>query len=491
MTTNSLTNPDLAPVPAARRTWTAMHFFSLWVGMAVCIPTYMIAASLIQGGMDWQSALLTVLLGNCIVLVPMLLNGHAGAKYGIPFPILARASFGTRGSNLPAMLRAIVACGWFGIQCWIGGAALYTMLLSLWPGAAAITLAMPAFIGVGALPFACFLVFWAIHIGLMWKGIESIKYLETLCAPFLLLCGVALLVWAYRAADGFGPMLAAPSRFATPREFWNFFFPALTGMVGFWATLSLNISDFSRYSTTQRAQVVGQTLGLPTTMTLFAFIGIAVTSATIVIFGEPIWDPVGLAQRFDSPLLVAIAMFAVLIATLSTNVAANIVGPANDFSNLAPAKINFKRGGYITGVLGIVMMPWKLLADPTGYIFTWLIGYSALLGPVAAILLVDYFVIRRARLVVADLYRADGIYRYTAGWNLRAVVALCCGVLPNVPGFLAQIGVVAADRFPTLNTLYHYAWFIGFAVAGATYYALMARSQARAQTAADVRSEVA
>ncbi|MBI4237829.1 MAG: NCS1 family nucleobase:cation symporter-1 [Deltaproteobacteria bacterium] len=490
MTPNALSNPDLAPVPAERRTWTATHFFSLWVGMAVCIPTYMIAASLIQGGMDWRSALLTVLLGNCIVLIPMLLNGHAGTKYGIPFPILARAGFGIRGSNLPALLRAIVACGWFGIQCWIGGAALYTLLLALWPAAADVALQMPAFIGVGVIPFACFLVFWAIHLYLIWSGIESIKYLETICAPFLLLCGIALLGWAYRAADGFGPMLAAPARFTSRNEFWQFFFPALTGMVGFWATLSLNISDFSRYGKTQRAQVLGQTLGLPTTMTMFAFIGIAVTSATIVLFGEPIWDPVALVRKFDSPILVAVSMFAVLIATLSTNVAANIVGPANDFSNLAPAKINFKRGGYITGVIGIVMMPWKLVADPTGYIFTWLIGYSALLGPVAAILLVDYFVIRRCRLVVDDLYRDNGVYQYTNGWNLRALAALLVGVLPNVPGFLAQIGLVEATRFPTLNALYHYAWFIGFAGAGASYYTLMLRTNA-ARTTAAAQSEVA
>ncbi|MBI4367007.1 MAG: NCS1 family nucleobase:cation symporter-1, partial [Deltaproteobacteria bacterium] len=378
---NSLSNPDIAPVPASRRTWGTLHFFSLWVGMVVCIPTYMIAASLIDGGMNWSQAMWTVLLGNCIVLVPMLLNGHAGVKYGIPFPVLARASFGVRGSNIAAMLRALVACGWFGIQCWIGGAAIYSMLLVIWPGAAAVPKFLPAVLDVGLIPFACFLAFWAVNMWLIWRGVETIKILETWCAPFLLACGFALLVWAYRAADGFGPIVSAPSKFADAAAFWRFFAPALTGMVGFWATLSLNIADFTRYAKSQRAQVWGQALGLPTTMTLFAFIGIAVTGATVVVFGEAIWDPVVLVRRFDHPFLVLASMFAVLIATLATNLAANVVGPANDFSNLAPATINFRRGGCITGVIGILMMPWKLVADPSGYIFTWLIGYSALLGP--------------------------------------------------------------------------------------------------------------
>lgn len=474
---NALSNPDLAPVPAERRTWSTLHFFSLWVGMVVCIPTYMIAASLIQGGMNWSQAMLTVLLGNLIVLLPMILNGHAGVKYGIPFPVLARASFGVRGSNLPAMLRAIVACGWFGIQTWIGGAAIYTMLLAVWPGAAGVPQVLPDFIGVGIVPFACFLAFWAINIYFIWKGTESIKLLETACAPFLLVCGFGLLAWAYLRANGFGPIFAAPSQFASPDEFWAFFVPALTGMVGFWATLSLNIADFTRYARNQRSQMLGQVLGLPTTMTLFAFIGVAVTSATVVIFGEAIWDPVVLVRRFDSPLLVAVAMFAVLIATLSTNVAANVVGPANDFSNLAPSRINFKRGGYITGVIGIVMMPWKLVADPTGYIFTWLIGYSALLGPITAILMVDYFLVRRMRLNVDALYDLQGEYRYVRGVNPKAIVALCCGVLPNLPGFLVQIQVLEAS-VPWLTSLYHYAWFIGFALAGLVYYALSARTSA-------------
>ena len=470
---SSLINDDIAPVPQDKRTWGTLNYFSLWVGMAVCIPSYMIAASLVQGGMNWMQAMATVLLGNAIVLVPMLLNGHVGVKYGIPFPVFARASFGVLGSNIPAMLRAIVACGWFGIQCWIGGTAINTLLLMVWPGAAQIPVILPEFLGLSLIQFICFMIFWAINVLLIWKGVESIKVLETACAPFLLLGGCALLMWAFVRAEGFGAMFQTASKFKTSSEFWAFFFPSLTGMVGFWATLSLNISDFTRYAKDQKSQILGQALGLPTTMTFFAFIGVAVTSATVVIFGSAVWDPVVLVSKFESPWLVFASMFAIVIATLSTNVAANVVGPANDFANLCPYRINFKIGGYITGVIGILMMPWKLMADPTGYIFTWLIGYSALLGPIAGILMVDYFLIRGCQLKVDDLYRRGGVYEYRGGFNPLAIAALLIGILPNLPGFLVQIGVLPSAGFEFFVTLYHYAWFIGLGLSSLSYFILM------------------
>lgn len=467
-TGGGLSNADLAPVPAAQRDWNAISFFSLWVGMVVMIPTYMIASSLVDGGMSWKQAMWTVLLGNLIVSIPMALSGHAGTKYGIPFPVFARASFGIKGAHIPAFLRAIVACGWFGIQTWIGGAAIFTIFLIAFPGIEGTLPSMPGWIGITWGQFICFMVFWAMNIWVISKGINSIKVLEHLAAPFLILCGLGLLAWAWVKADGFGPMLQSGSSFENPSDFWKLFFPSLTAMVGYWATLTLNISDFTRYARSQRAQVVGQLSGLPTTMTLFAFIGVAVTSATIVIFGEAIWDPLLLVRRFHSPILVSLCMLAVVIATLSTNAAANVVGPANSFSNMWPSKIDFKRGGYITGVIGILMMPWKLLADPNGYIFTWLIGYSALLGPVIGIILVDYFLVRRTRLNVDDLYRRDGQY---SGFNPKAIIALLLGVLPNVPGFLEQIHVI--DTKGLIVDLYDYAWFLGLAISGVSYYFMM------------------
>lgn len=449
----SLYNPDLAPIPAEKRTWGTYNYASLWVAMSVCIPTYMLASGLIAGGMSWVQAVLTIFLGNLIVLIPMLLNAHAGTKYGIPFPVLVRASFGVRGANIPAILRALVACGWFGIQAWIGGQAIYSMLRIVWPGAA----------NLSGSNWICFFLFWAINMIVIWRGIETIKFLEGIGAPFMLVLGLLLLSWITRKAGGFGPVLHAHSKFRTTPEFVRFFVPALTGMVGFWSTVALNIPDFTRYAKSQRAQMVGQAIGLPTAMTLYAFIGVAVTSASALIFGVPIWDPVVLLGRFNQPVVALIALVALLLATLNTNVAANVVSPSNDFSNLRPSLISFRTGGLITGIVGILMMPWKLISDFSSYIFGWLVGCSALLGPIAGIMICDYYVVRHRQLEVEELYRRGGAYEYSRGFNPQAVVALVAGV------GIALIGL----GVPVVRWLYDYAWFIGFMVSGGLYFLLM------------------
>jgi NCS1 family nucleobase:cation symporter-1 len=447
-----LHNKDLAPVPPGERTWGLYNYASLWVAMSVCIPTYMLASGLIAGGMNWWQAVGTILLGNLIVLAPMLLNAHAGAKYGIPFPVLVRASFGVRGANIPAVLRALVACGWFGIQTWIGGQAIHSMLQILWPAASA-----PAMV------WLCFGAFWLLNMFVVWKGIETIRVLEGIGAPFMLGVGLLLLWWITGKAGGLGPVLSAPSKFRTTGAFLAFFVPSLTGMVGFWATVALNIPDFTRYAKSQRDQAWGQALGLPTAMTLYSFIGVAVTSASVVLFGEAIWDPVALIGRFHQPLVAFVALVAILLATLNTNVAANVVSPSNDFSNLNPRLISFRTGGLITGVMGVVLMPWKLLGDYGAYIFGWLVGYSGLLGPIAGIMIADYFLVRGRTLNVEDLYRRAGEYEYSEGYNPRALVSLALGVAA------ALLGLV----MPSVRVLYDYAWFVGFAVSATSYAALM------------------
>ena len=435
--------------------------------MAACIPTYMLASSLIGGGMNWWQAILTIFLGNLIVLIPMVLNAHAGTKYGIPFPVYCRAAFGTEGANVPALLRALVACGWFGIQTWIGGNAIYKIIAVFFPSFASAT-AAGAF-GITLPQFICFLFFWGINMWVIYKGIDCIRLLLVIKAPLLIVLGLMLLWWACHTAGGFGPILSQPSAFdpGQPRsgQFFKFFVPALTGMIGFWATLSLNIPDFSRYAVSQRDQVLGQAIGLPQTMALYSFIGVAVTSATTIIYGQTIWDPVDVLTRFKNPAVLVVSLLGLCIATLATNIAANVVSPANDFANLAPKRISFRTGGLITGVIGIMMMPWKLVADPSGYIFTWLIGYSALLGPIGGILIADYFVVRNRRLNVVELYRIDGEYSYWNGFNLAGIAALILSVLPNLPGFLVTIKILpAASVAPIFLELYNYAWFVGFAL---------------------------
>ena len=473
---NGLWNEDLAPTSAAQRTWRWYHFAALWVGMVMCIPAYTLAASLITSGMSWQQAVGTVFLGNLIVLVPMLLIGHAGAKYGIPYAVLARASFGTRGARLPALLRALVACGWYGIQTWFGGMMIYTLV--------GVLLGQPlagdkiAGLGINLGQLVCFLLFWAIQFYFVVHGIESIRKLETYTAPIKIVICFVLLAWSYKQAGGFGPILEQPSQFVEggkkAGQFSAVFWPSLTAMVGFWATLALNIPDFTRFAKSQRDQLVGQAVGLPLPMGLLAALAVFVTSATVVIYGKALWDPVDLASRM-SGAAVLIALIILLIDTVSVNLAANLVGPAYDFSALNPRRISYKVGGYITVGIAIAIMPWKILESTQGYIFTWLIGYSALLGPVAGILIVDYYLLRRTELQVDELYREGGEYSYRGGWNWVAVLAFVLGVLPNLPGFL---NAAFPQSFPGVGELfkqiYTYAWFVGLGIASVVYRVGMA-----------------
>lgn len=461
-----LWNPDLAPTPLSRRTWTTYNIAALWIGMSVVITTYTLASGLIGQGMLWWQAMITILLGNVIVLVPMVLNAHAGTKYGVSFPVLCRASFGVRGANIPAMLRAIVACGWFGIQTWIGGVALDALLTAAWSGWAAIPGAR--WIAFGA--------FWLLQVVIILRGTEGIRTLESWSAPVLLLGGAVLLFWAIRSGGGLASILAGSERLRLGRnEFWALFPAALTANVGYWATLSLNIPDFTRYAKNQKSQMLGQALGLPTTMTAFAFIGVAVTSATVLLFGEAIWDPIALITRIGSPAVIIFAALIVLAAQITTNMAANVVSPANDFSNLAPRRISYVAGGLITAVVGILMMPWKLYSDAAAYIFTWLIGYSSLMGALGGILIADYWVVRRQKLLLRDLFELKGAYTYSNGVNWRAVIALVAAVAPVVPGFVRAAmtpGGQVAD--PTLfDHLYTHAWFVTFGLSFLIYLLLM------------------
>jgi nucleobase:cation symporter-1, NCS1 family len=470
-----LWNKDLAPTDASQRTWTYRSYCALWIGMVACVPTYMLASGLIASGLSAAEAVLLVFLGNAIVLVPMLLVGAAGARYGIPFPVLARASFGPRGAQVAALARALVACGWFGINTWVGGSAIYTLTNILFHNVAA---APPLpWLGINAGQFLSFLVFWCVQLVFVVRGTESIQRLEVVSAPLLTVMALILLGWACLKAHGLGTMLLSPSAFRAgsgrEAEFWPTVVASLTAMVGFWATLALNICDFTRFARTQRDQVVGQMLGLPLPMALFSFIGVAVTSATVVIFGRPIWQPTELAESLGG-LGGVVALALIILCTLTVNMAANVVSPSYDFSSLAPSRISFTGGGYITAALGLIMMPWKLLATAGTYIFVWLVSYSALLGPIAGIMICDYYLVRRRHLVPADLYTFDGIYGGNSGWNLTAIAALLAGVLPIVPGFLHSVHIISA--VPTFcDTLFRGAWFIGFFIGAVVYFILSPR----------------
>ncbi len=452
-----LHNEDLAPVPVGKRTWTTWDYAALWISMAHSPPTYTLASGMISRGMNWWEALLTILIGNLIVLVPILLNSHAGTKYGIPYPVFARAAYGTTGANLPALMRALIACGWFGISTWIGGHALQVFFVSIYPGWHDLAGTINGYPGT---QWVSFLLFCAIHVVVIYRGMELVRRIERFAAPFVLVLTAILLVWAIRAADGLGPIMAQRG---TWKEFFPVFIPALTGTIGIWSTLALNMPDFTRYGRSQREQAVGQVVALPSTMTVFAGMGIIITSATAIIYGAPIWDPIELAGRFDNRLIVGIAMVTIVVSLLAVNIAANVVSTANDLANLFPNRINFARGGLIACVVGILMMPWKLYENPERYIYGWLVGYSGSVGSIAGVLIVDYWILRRTELDLHSLYTPDGAYRYTNGWNIPAVVATLVGT-----------GVALLGAFwSPMRPIYDWSWFIGIGLSGGLYWTMM------------------
>jgi NCS1 family nucleobase:cation symporter-1 len=439
----ALYNEDLAPTSISKRTWTTYTYAALWISMA----------------------LVTILVGNTIVLVPILANSHPGTKYGIPFPVFARAAYGVFGANVPAVMRAVVACGWFGINTWIGGQALQTFFRSLVPAwTEALGGKMGGWLLGGHYPteFVSFALFWGLNILIVYKGMELVRKVENLAAPYVLFMTAVLVIWAVNKAHGVGGVMKDSGKFHTLGEFWPVFVPSVTAMIGFWSTLSLNMPDFTRFGRSQKEQAIGQVVALPTTMTVFSLMGIVITSASAEIYGTPMWDPIELVGRFDSRLVVAISMFTVVVATLGVNIAANVVSPANDFANIKPGAISFRTGGLITGVLGVLMVPWKLIADPSGYIFKWLLGYSGGLGSIAGVLVVDYWLVRNKQLRLADLYRRDGAYGGKRPFNWTGIGATLAGCA------LAWVGLVVKP----LAFLYDYAWFAGAGGAGVVYYVL-------------------
>jgi NCS1 family nucleobase:cation symporter-1 len=462
-------NRDLAPIPISRRTWSATHFASLWAGMACNIPTYMIASGLIASGMNWWQALLTVLIGNMIVLVPIVLNSHPGTKYGIPFPILARASYGVRGSNLPALMRALVACGWFGINAWIGGQAVFTLLNRLIPGWT--NLLGPAIAGHTPSEWLSFLAFWVLNMLVIFRGMDFLKRFESFAAPFIFSMAAGLVLFLISKAHGLGALLSEPGKYLTIASFLPIFVPSVTAMIGSWSTLSLNMPDFTRFGRSQRDQIVGQVAALPASMTAFAGAGVVATSASLILYPNmkvtELWDPVILVGQFTEPAIVVIAMFTIILATLSVNVTANLVSPANDLANMLPRWISFRQGALITGVVGLLIQPWRLIADPNAYIFSWLLGYAGGLGAIAGVMIVDYWIIRKNELNLPALYLTEGDYWYQNGWNWRAVCATLVGCL------FAWVGAL----IPTLHILYDYSWFVGVGAAAASYYGLMKQAE--------------
>ncbi|MDN4075031.1 NCS1 family nucleobase:cation symporter-1 [Fictibacillus terranigra] len=453
---SELWNDDLRPTTEKEHSWTGLNFATLWIGMCLCIPAYTMASGMISLGMNWWQAIGTIFLGNVIVLIPILLNSHAGTKFGIPYPVFARLWFGSKGAHIPSLARAVVAAGWFGINTWIGTTAIDALLSASFPAWKNLT-------GHTAIIFA---LFWALNVGVAYKGPEAIRILSLIAAPVVGVSSIILMIWAFTHAGGWGPILSTPSKFSTNGEFLKVFFPALTGVIAFWATLALNIPDFCRYAKNQKSQMIAQSFSLPLTMSIFSFIGIAVTSATVVIFGSAIWDPVQLLAKFP-PFIIFLGTIIIAMASLTINVGANIVAPARAVENLYPKRITFGLGALITGLFAILMQPWYIMSNFGNYIFGWLGTYGALLGPIDGIAIADYWLVRRRQMALKELYELNGRYNYSSGYNKNGVYALIIGVAIPVLGLIV----------PGLRFLWDNAWTFGLFISMFAYTYLMKGDQ--------------
>ncbi|KAJ1418902.1 Purine-cytosine permease [Sesbania bispinosa] len=476
-----LTNEDLKPTAPSQRTFSGLEMASLWVGLVVGVPSYYLAGSLVDLGMSWWQGIATVVAANMILLVPLILTGHPGTHYGISFPVLARSSFGIHGAHIPTLLRALVGCGWYGIESWIGGEAIF-LLLPKSIKASTFSQSLP-WLGTSPLEFFCFLAFWVAQLSIVWKGIDGIRELEKYSAPILIVLTSCLLIWSYVKAGGFGHMLSLSSRLSTS-EFWSLFFPSLTANISYWATLALNIPDFTRYAKSQNDQIIGQ-VGLPIFMGAFTFVGIAVTSSTKVIFGQVISNPIQLLGQIGGFFTTILAILGISLATFTTNIAANVVAPANALVNLSPTWFTFRRGALLTALLGIAFQPWRLLKSSESFVYTWLVGHSALMGPIGGILLADYYLVHKTNLSIKDLYSGSpyGAYYYSGGFNVAAIVALVVGILPVIPGFLQKVGILTSVP-ETFVIIYNNAWFISFFSAGFLYWVLSSLRRKQDKSAA-------
>jgi NCS1 family nucleobase:cation symporter-1 len=446
-----LWNDDLRPCTLAEHDWPGPKFAALWVGMCLCLPTYSLASGMIALGMNWLEAVITIFVGSCAILIPIVLVSHAGTRFGIPYPVFARLWFGTRGAHLPALARALIAAGWFGINSWFGGLALDAILgrvIAPWNG-------------FGPHLAVAFGAFWLLNVGVAARGPQAIGRLAQISAPTVGVGAIALLIWAMTSAGGFGPMLAVPPTLHGP-AFWAAFFPSVMGVIAFWATLALNVPDYTRYATSQRGQMLGQAFSMPLTMALFSFIGIAVTSTTELMFGKALWDPVYLIVKFPTPIVV-IAVIIVMMSSITINVGANVMAPARAFENLWPRRVTFAIGAVVTGLLSLAMQPWDVLADFGNYIFAWLGTYGALLGPIDGIAIADYWIVRARKLDLIALYQKRSRYDYARGLNVRALIAVGIGWA------VALLGLTA----PWLHFLWSGGWLFGLSAALVSYALLM------------------
>jgi NCS1 family nucleobase:cation symporter-1 len=505
-----LDSPDLRPIPPEARTWQWRSLASVWAGIVFCVPSYLLSCGMLEHGMGWWQAVLVVLAGNLVLWIPMVMIGHAGTRYGIAYPVLLRASFGTLGARLPVLLRTAVAVGWFGVQTSVGGFAIYH-LLNLMLGGLLEGSALPL-VGVSFWQLNCFLGFWLLQVWFLRRwGMDGVHKLAWYGAPALLAAGLLLVLWAWVQADGFASILSSTSRFADGQSMhgqaMDVFPPLLAQMVALWMLLAINIPDYTRYVRDQGQQLLGQFVGLPLGIAFFSLVGVTVPFATVDIFNaEEIAAATGAAAAAGAAAAVGISdpleviglmggfarvlgLLALVLAAFTTNLFAHLVPASTGLVALRPQQLDFSKAATVAACAALLLLPWRIVEWSGGTVFIWLAGLGAMLSPVVGILIADYFLLRRRQLDVAALYQHPGPYSYFRGWSLTALFALLVGNLLAVPGFLMSIDLATAwpqccptqtcedmaaacgglTVSPALENLYPYTPILGLLVGGLVY----------------------
>lgn len=471
----SLYNDDLAPIPHSKRTWGWFEIFNVWSNDIQSLFGYTLAASLfLTYGLNGWAVMAAIILAGVIVMFLVNLSGKPSVKYGVPFPVLSRASMGVRGANFPALLRGIVGIFWYGVQTYFASTAVTLLITAFFGGGDGAT-----FLGLTAVAWLSFVIVWVFQIAIFWSGIGFIQRFLNLAGPLVYVVMVALMiiVWT-KAGDQLLP--AVSSIFSSSGDQAvnpvSAFLAIVGTMVAYFAAVVINFGDFTRFVRSEREMKLGNLLGLPLNVAFFSFIALIITAGTIVLFGEPLTNPTEIVERVDSVVLTIVAALTFFAATVGINLVANFIPPAYDLANLFPSRVSFKMGGLITAVIAFfVGALWISVISQIG-VPGFVNALGAILAPFYGIIIVDYYLIKRQSLDMEQLFssNADGAYHYTKGWNIKALIAFGLAALFSISTILV----------PALSDLGGYGWLLGAALGGVFYRLLMPgkASLAAAQT---------
>lgn len=440
---------DVLPSKQSDRSWNIGNYFTVWMGSVHNIPNYIAIGGLFAIGLSVHKVFMAIMCAAVIIATVLVLNGHAGSKYGLPFAMLLRSSFGNKGAVIPGVIRGVIAAiMWFGFQTYAGSQALSILIAKIWPSY--ITLGGDwDFFGLTLPALISFLLFWLFNVVLIYGGMNFLGKFTNILSPFVYIVFGGMAIWAINLAGGIGPILNYTADGVDGNKV-IVFLGAVVAVIAAWAAPMVNVSDFTRLARTHKEQVIGQTVGLIVTYLLFAVASISIIAGSEIAFGTPIWNVLDVVARFDSGFAIGVSVLTLCLTTLSVNVTGNIVPAGYQLASFFPKKLSFRAGATVAAVIGIMIMPWKLMENPTS-IFTFLNIVGGLLAPITGVMLAHYFIISKTKIDINELYSQNGKYNYQKGFNINAIVTLI------IAGVLCLIG----SFVPFFAPLYEISWFVG------------------------------